>query len=256
MINKLLEFNKDTCVMLGRSMKHIFRSFDTIITVCVTPIAIMLLMVYVFGGAMGGGMSTSEYVTYSLPGILLISISTSVAYTALRLYTDIKSGFFDRLKSMPISSSSALWAHVITSLVSNFISLSVILIVAIMMGFRSNASFLNWLCIIGILIVFILTLTWVAVIAGLKGKSPEGATVFSYPLIFLPFISSAFLSTDTMPKAVRIFAENQPITAIVNSLRSLMLNTPVGNDIWIALAWCTGIMAVAYIIAIRMYKKR
>ncbi|WMJ86858.1 ABC transporter permease [Anaerocolumna sp. MB42-C2] len=253
--NKKNLFLRDTNVMLGRSMKHIFRSIDTIITVCITPIAIMLLMVYVFGGAMGGGMSTAEYVSYSLPGILLISISSAIAYTALRLFTDIKSGFFDRFKSMPISASSALWAHVLTSLVSNAMSLAVIFLVAFFMGFRSSAGMFNWLAVIGILALFTLALTWVAAIAGLKAKSVEGSSAFSYPLIFLPFISSAFLSTETMPAAVRAFAENQPETAIVDSIRALLMNKTVGNEIWTALAWCVGIMLVAWFFAMRAYRK-
>lgn len=252
---KISLFFRDTNVMLGRSMKHIFRSIDTIITVCITPIAIMLLMVYVFGGAMGDGMSTAEYVSYSLPGILLISISSAIAYTALRLFTDIKSGFFDRFKSMPISASSALWAHVLTSLVSNAMSLAVIFLVAFFMGFRSSAGMFNWLAVIGILALFTLALTWVAAIAGLKAKSVEGSSAFSYPLIFLPFISSAFLSTKTMPAAVRAFAENQPVTAIVDSIRALLMNKPVGNEIWIALAWCMGIMMIAWFFAMKAYRK-
>lgn len=252
---KINLFFSDTNVMLGRSMKHIFRSIDTIITVCITPIAIMLLMVYVFGGAMGGGMSTEEYVRYSLPGILLISISSASAYTALRLFTDIKSGFFDRFKSMPISASSALWAHVLTSLVSNAMSLAVIFLVAFFMGFRTSVGMFNWLAVIGILALFTLALTWIADIAGLKAKSVEGSSAFSYPLIFLPFISSAFLSTETMPAAVRAFAENQPVTAIVDSIRALLINKIVGNEIWIALAWCMGIMLIAWLFAMRAYRK-
>lgn len=247
---------RDMGVMLGRSMKHIFRSMDTIITVCLTPIAIMLMFVYVFGGAMGAGMSTGEYVSYSLPGILLIAIASATAYTALRLYTDMKSGFFDRFRSMPISASSALWAHVLTSLVSNALSLGVILLAALLMGFRSPAGILNWLAVAGILALFTLALTWVAVIAGLSSKSAEGAGAFSYPLIFLPFISSAFLSTETMPAAIRVFAENQPVTAIVDSIRALLANQPVGNDIWVALAWCVGILLAAYLVAMRVYTRR
>lgn len=248
-------FFRDTTIMLDRTMKHVFRSIDTIITVCITPIAIMLLFVYVFGGAMGQGMSTSEYVNYALPGILLISIASASAYTALRLFTDIKSGFFDRFKSMPISASSALWAHVLTSLVSNALTLTLIFLVAILMGFRSPAGILNWLAVIGILVLFTLALTWVAAIAGLTANSIEGSSAFSYPLIFLPFISSAFLPTETMPTAVRAFAENQPVTAIVNSIRALLMNKPVGTEIWTALAWCVSILLIAWFFAMRAYRK-
>jgi ABC-2 type transport system permease protein len=145
---------------------------------------------------------------------------------------------------------------VLTSLVSNVISLVVIILVALIMGFRSSAGVLPWLAVTGILVLFTLALTWVAAIAGLSGKSVEGASAFSYPLIFLPFISSAFVPTDSMPKVVRAFADNQPVTSIVEAIRSLLSGQPVGNDIWIALAWCVGIMLVAYIFAMRAYKRK
>lgn len=246
----------DTTVMLGRSMKHIFRSIDTIITVCLTPIAIMLLFVYVFGGAMGGGMSSAEYVSYSLPGILLISIASAIGYTALRLFTDVQSGFFDRFQTMPISASAALWAHVLASLVSNALTLIIIFIVAFLMGFRSEAGILNWIAVIGILMLFTLALTWVAAIAGLKAGSAEGSAAFSYPLVFLPFISSAFLPTETMPDPVRTFAEHQPVTAIVDSIRALLMNEPVGNEIVKALAWCLVILLAAWFFAMKAYENR
>ncbi|UYO02376.1 ABC transporter permease [Paenibacillus sp. PSB04] len=247
-------FFSDMGVMLGRSMRHIFRSMDTIITVCITPIAMMLLFVYVFGGAIHTG--TDNYVNYLLPGILLIAIASGISYTAYRLFMDKQRGIIERFHSMPISRSAVLWGHVLTSLVSNMISLVVIILVALIMGFRSSAGVLPWLAVTGILVLFTLALTWVAAIAGLSGKSVEGASAFSYPLIFLPFISSAFVPTDSMPKVVRAFAENQPVTSIVETIRALLSNQPVGNDIWIALTWCVGIMLVAYIFAMRAYKKR
>jgi len=186
----------DMFVMLGRSMRHIFRSMDTIITVAVMPIAMMLLFVYVFGGAMQVG--NGRYVDYLLPGILLI---------------------------------------------------------AILMGFRSSAGALGWLAVAGILILFTLALTWLAAIAGLSAKSMDGAIAFSYPLVFLPFISSAFVPTETMPSVVRAFAQYQPVTSIVNSVRALLSGNPVGSELWIALAWCLGIMIVAYLFAVRAYQK-
>ncbi len=247
-------FFKDMSVMLGRSMRHIFRSMDTIITVTLIPIAIMLLFVYVFGGVMGEGQE--NYVNYMLPGIMLMSIGSAIAYTALRLFNDVKSGIFARFHSMPISGSAALWGHVVTSLVSNLISLLVIVAVALLMGFRSNAGVVEWLAVAGILLLFTLALTWVAVIAGLKASSVEGASAFSYLLIFLPFISSAFVPTETMPAAVRAFAENQPVTPIINSIRALLSGKPAGSEIWIALAWCLGIFIVAYIFAISIYRRK
>jgi ABC-2 type transport system permease protein len=241
-------------VMLGRSMRHIFRSMDTIITVTIMPIAMMLLFVYVFGGAIQTG--TGNYVNYLLPGILLIAIASGISYTAYRLFMDMQSGIFDRFHSMPIARSAALWGHVLTSLVSNAISVVVIILVALIMGFRSSAGISSWLAVAGILALFTLALTWVAAIAGLSAKSADGAGAFSYPLIFLPFISSAFVPTESMPSGVRAFAENQPVTSIVDAIRSLLARQPVGNEIWVALAWCVGIMLVAYLFAMRIYKKR
>ena len=247
-------FFSDMGVMLGRSMRHIFRSMDTIITVTITPIAMMLLFVYVFGGAIQTG--TANYVDYLLPGILLIAIASGISYTAYRLFLDVQGGIFERFHSMPIARSTVLWGHVLTSLVSNAISVIVIVLVALIMGFRSSAGILSWLAVAGMLALFTLALTWIAAIAGLSAKSIDGASAFAYPLLFLPFISSAFVPTASMPPVVRAFAENQPVTSIVEAIRRLLSSQPVGNGIWIALAWCVGIMLVAYIFAMRAYKKR
>lgn len=246
-------FLKDLSVMFGRSMRHIFRSMDTIITVCITPIAMMLLFVYVFGGAIQTG--TENYVDYLLPGIMLMAIGSGIAYVSYRLFIDKERGIFERFHSMPIARSTVLWGHVLTSIISNGISVVVIILVALLMGFRSSAGILEWLAVFGILGIFTLALTWVAVIAGLAAKTPDGAGAFAYPIIFLPFISSAFVPTETMPSAVRAFAEHQPVTPIVEAIRNLLANQPVGNEIWIALAWCIGIIVVAYIFAMRIYKK-
>ena len=247
-------FFGDTAVLTGRSMRHITRSLDTIITVTIMPIALMLLFVYVFGGAIHTG--SHHYVNYLLPGIMLITIAMGISYTAVRLFTDMKSGIFERFQSMPIARSSVLWAHVLTSVVSNLISLVIVVLVALLMGFRSGAGVLAWLAVAGILILFTLALTWLAVIAGLSAKTVDGAGAFSYPLIFLPFISSAFVATATMPGPVRAFAENQPVTSIVNTIRGLLAQQPVSTDIWIALAWCLGILIVAYALAMATYHRK
>ncbi|MBY6053581.1 ABC transporter permease [Cytobacillus firmus] len=243
-----------TGVLLGRLMRNILRSPDTIITVAITPIMMMLLFVYVFGGSIETG--TDNYVNYLLPGILLMAIASGVAYTTLRLFNDVKSGLMARFITMPIKRSSILWAHVLTSLVSNALTVVVVILVALLMGFRSSADILDWLAVAGILGLFTLALTWIAVIPGLKAKSMEGATAYSYPLIFLPFISSAFVPTETMPKIVRAIAENQPVTSIVNAIRTLLYEGSVGSDIWIALSWCIGIMVIAYFFATKAFKRQ
>ena len=247
-------FFSDMSVMLGRSMRHITRSMDTILTVAITPIAMMLLFVYVFGGAIRTG--TDNYVNYLLPGILLIAVASGISYTAYRLFLDLQRGILERFHSMPIARSTVLWGHVLTSLVSNAISVAVIILVALIMGFRSPAGILAWLAVACILVLFTLALTWIAVIAGLSAKSADGVSAFSYPLIFLPFVSSAFVPTASMPGLVRAFAEHQPVTSIVNAIRSLLAGQPVGSDIWTALAWCLGLLIVAYIFAMRVYRRK
>jgi ABC-2 type transport system permease protein len=183
-------FFSDTAVLLGRSLRHITRSLDTILTTAVTPIAMVL------------------------------------------------------------------WAHVLTSLVANMTSLVVVVLVALLMGFRSGAGVLAWLAVVGILVLFTLALTWMAVIAGLSAKTVDGASAFSYPLIFLPFISSAFVPTDTMPGPVRAVAEHQPVTSIVNAIRALYAQQPVGSELWVALAWCLGSLVVAYAFAMVVYRRK
>src|SRR5689334_13402062 len=247
-------FLGDTILLTGRSLRHIMRSPDTIITTTIMPIAFILLFVYVFGGAIQAG--SGKYVNYLLPGILLITIASSIAYTAFRLFMDSKSGIFERFQSMPIARSSVLWAHVLTSLAASLVSVVAVVGAALLMGFRSGAGVLAWLAIVGILVLFTLALTWLAVIAGLSATTVDGASAFSYPLIFLPFISSAFVATATMPGPVRAFAENQPVTPIVNTIRDLYAQQPISTDIWIALAWCAGILIVAYALAMATYHRK
>jgi ABC-2 type transport system permease protein len=244
----------DTAVLTGRTMRHVTRSPDTIITTVIMPVALLLLFVYVFGGAISHG--PGSYVSYLLPGILLITIASSISYTAFRLFTDIQGGIFERFQSMPIARSGVLWAHVLTSLAATAVSLVLVIGVALLAGFRSGAGVLAWLAIAALLILFTLALTWLAVIAGLTAKSVDGASAFSYPLIFLPFISSAFVPTGTMPGPVRAFAEYQPVTSIVNAIRDLLAQRPVGANLWIAFAWCAGILVVAYLLASISYRRR
>ena len=249
-------FFGDTAVLTRRSLRHILRSPDTIVTTVLMPIAFLLLFVYVFGGAIKRGTGTHSYVTYLLPGILLMTVASGIAYTAFRLFLDLKSGILERFQSMPIARSALMWAHVLTSIVANAVALVVVVLVALAVGFRSSAGILSWLEIAGILGLFTLALTWLAVLAGLTAKSADGATGFSYPLLFLPFLSSAFVPTDTMPGPVRAFAEHQPVTSIVNAIRALFLGNAVGSGIWVALAWCVGILFAGYGLALANYRRK
>ncbi len=245
----------DTRVLTGRSLRHIVRSPDTIVTTAITPVALMLLFTYVFGGAIDID-SGQPYVSYLLPGILVITIASGVAYTSYRLFLDLQSGIVERFRSMPIARSSVLWAHVLTSLVANLAAVALVIGVAVIMGFRTGASVAAWLAVLGILVLVILALTWIAVVAGLSATTVDGASGFSYPLIFLPFLSSAFVPTATMPGPVAWFAEHQPVTSIVDTLRALFAGQPVGSEIWVALAWLVVIGVAAYLGAGVVYRRR
>lgn len=246
-------FLTDTTILTGRSLRHVTRSLDTIITTVLTPIAIMVLFVYVFGGAIETG--AGSYVDYMLPGVLLITIASGIAYTSVRLFTDVQSGVFERFRSMPIARSGVLWAHVLTSLGANLVSIAIVVLVAVLMGFRTGAGPGAWLAVSGLLVLITLALTWIAVIPGLTATTADGAGAFAYPIILLPFISSAFVPTDTMPGPVRAFAEHQPVTSIVDAIRALLAEQPVGSDLWIAVAWCVGLLVVAIVVAGRTYRR-
>ncbi len=245
----------DTAALTGRSLRRILRSPDTIITTAVMPIAFMLLFVFVFGGAIDIGSFSGSYVDYLLPGILLITIASGISYTAYRLFQDLQSGIFERFQSMPIARSGVLWSHVLTSVAATAASLVIVVGVAFLLGFRTGADVGAWLAVAGILLLFTLALTWLAVIPGLTAKSMDGAVAFSYPLIFLPFVSSAFVPTESMPPPVAWFAENQPVTPIVDTIRALFAGTAVGAEAWIALAWSAGILVAAAAVALAIHRR-
>jgi ABC-2 type transport system permease protein len=247
-------FFSDTLVMTGRVIRYTTRSIDTVITVLAMPIMMMLLFVYIFGGAMDTG--DISYVNYIVPGILLMCIASGVAYSALRINNDVTKGIFERFHSMPIAKSSILGGHVAASLILNIVSVVAIFLVAFLMGFRPEAGFVGWLLISLILVLSIFGMTWMGVTFGLLAKSYEGAGVFSYILLGLLFISSAFVPTETMPAVVRAFAQYQPLTPIIESTRALMLGGSAGSGTLIAILWCLGISVFFYITAMRAYRRR
>lgn len=244
----------DVITLLQRSLRHILRSPDTIITTAITPIAMLLMFVYVLGGAIHVG--TSSYVDYLLPGILIVTVASGISYTAYRLFQDVSGGIFERFQSMPIARSAVLWGHVLTSVLANLASVVLVVLVALAMGFRTSASPLAWLAVIGIVALFTLALTWLAVIPGLTAKSIDGVSGFAYPLVFLPFVSSAFVPTDGMARPVRWFAEHQPVTSVVDTVRDLYASAPLGHEVWTALGWCLGLLVIAYALAMRTYRRK
>jgi ABC-2 type transport system permease protein len=248
-------FLSNTTALTGRSLTHILRSPDTILTTALTPIAMMLMFVYVFGGAIETG-GHGPYVDYLLPGILVMTVSSGIAYTAYRLFMDVSSGIVERLRTMPIARSALLWSHVLTSMVANLAAVALVVLVALAMGFRSGAGILAWLTALAVLALFTLALTWLAVIPGLAATSGDAVSGFGLPLVFLPFVSSAFVPTEGMPGPVRWFAEHQPVTPLVNALRGLYAEQPVGEEVWTAVGWCLGLLVVGYLLAMRTYRRR
>ncbi|GIG28519.1 ABC transporter permease [Cellulomonas marina] len=246
----------DTAALTGRSRTHVLRSPDTVITTALMPVAILLLFTYVLGGAIDTGSRTGSYVDYLLPGILVITLATGVSYTAYRLFLDLQGGLLERFRSMPIARSAVLWAHVLTSVVANLVPVALVVGVAFVVGFRPRAGVLGWLAVVGVLVLLALALTWLAVVAGLTASSVEGASAFSYPLILLPFVSSAFAPTGSMPGPVRWFAEHQPVTACVDALRALLAGQDAAGSTAAALAWCAGLLVVAATLAALTFRRR
>ena len=244
----------DMVVIAGRCMRHAFRSIDTIITVVAMPVLMMLMFVYVFGGAIHTG--SANYINYVVPGIVLMCIASGAPYTSVRLSSDITTGIVDRFRSMPIAKSAILTGHVLTSVVFNMSSSVIVMLFALLIGFRTGAGITRWLLVIGILLLFTLALTWLSVVFSLLAKTAEGAVLFSYPILILLFVSSAFTPTDSMHGALRIFAENQPMTPIINAVRSLLINESAGSNALTAVLWCVGILIVSYIAAMIIYKRK
>ncbi len=247
---------KDTWIMARRSLKHIVRSPDTIITVVLTPIALLLLFVYVFGGALGHQTGSVKYVDFLTPGIIIMTVISGIAYAAFRLSNDIQKGIINRFRTMPVAPSSILSGQAASSTLSNLFSSLLVLAVAFAIGFRSHAGVLEWLDFAGLVLLFTLATTWMAIFFALLAKSAEGAGSFSYILMLLIFISPSFVPTGSMTPLLRGFANNQPMTPIVETMRSLLTYGTPGSKVWIALAWCVGILIATYLLSLRMYRRK
>lgn len=247
---------RDTWTMAKRSLKHIIRSPDTIITVVLTPIALLLMFVYVFGGAIGPQTGDIEYVDFITPGIIIMTVVSGIAYAALRLSMDLQKGIINRFRTMPVAPSSILGGQAASSTLSNLFSSLLVLAVAFAVGFRPDTGIMQWLLFGGLLTLFTLATTWMALFFGLLAKTMEGAGAFSYILMFLIFISPSFVPTSSMTPALRWFAENQPFTPIIETMRSLLTNGTPGDSAWLALGWCVAILAIFYVASLHLYRQR
>ncbi|HSW78325.1 MAG TPA: ABC transporter permease [Candidatus Chromulinivoraceae bacterium] len=247
---------KDTWTMAKRSLKHILRSPDTIITVVISPIALLLMFVYVLGGALGEQTGSVSYVDFITPGIIVLTVISGIAYAAFRLNNDIQKGIINRFRTMPVAPSSVLGGQVMSSTLSNLFSSILVLVVAFAVGFRTSAGLNEWLMFAGLVTLFTLATTWMAIFFGLLAKSAEGASSFSYILMLLIFISPSFVPTSSMTPILRGFAENQPFTPIIETMRSLLTTGTLGGKEWIAMAWCVGILVVMYALSVWQYKRK
>lgn len=246
----------DTLVMAKRSLRHTLRSMDTIITVAAMPIAMMLLFVFVFGSALQTSSGSVKYIDFITPGIAIMTVVSGIAYAALRVNNDMTKGIINRFRSMPIAPSSILGGHAVSSVLSNLFSVLLVFLVSFLVGFRSGAGIIEWLIFWGILLLFTLATTWLAIVFGLLAKSAEGAGAFSYILMLLIFLSSAFIPASSMSSGLRAFADNQPMTPIVDTLRSLLVDGSAGPRVWVAIAWCVALLIPSYLLALRIYRKK
>jgi len=245
----------DTWTMTKRSLRHTTRSIDTIITVVLMPIAMLLLFVYVFGGAIGKQTGSIKYVDFIIPGVVILTVISGIAYAAVRLNTDLQRGIISRFRTMPVAPSSVLGGQALSSTLSNLFSCALVVMVALLIGFRPAADPTAWLLFCGLLVLLILATTWLAMFFGLLARSVEGAGAFSYILMLLIFISPSFVPTDSMTPALRTVADNQPMTPIVQTMRSLLTAGTPGPHIWVALAWVAGILVVSYTLALGVYRR-
>jgi ABC-2 type transport system permease protein len=243
----------DSFAMIGRSVRHTTRNAESMITSLVLPVMLLLLFVYVFGGAIDTG---GKYVDYVVPGIVLLCAGFGASTTAIMVAEDMANGIIDRFRSMDMHSAAVLTGHVTASVARNAAATLIVVGLAFVTGFRPSAGVLDWLGVIGLLLLFVLAISWLAAAIGLLAGTPEGANAFTFLIMFLPYVSSTFVPVDTMPAVLRPIAEHQPVTPVVETLRGLLLGTPVGNQGWIAVAWCAGILAVSYAGASYLFRSR
>ena len=246
----------DTWTLAKRSLRHITRSPDTIITVLLMPIALMLLFVYVWGGSLGRQTGTVSYIDFIVPGIVAMTVISGISYAAIRLNTDVQSGIINRFRTMPVAPSSILGGQVASSTLSNLFSSLLVLLVAFAVGFRSQAGVTGWLVFAAILLLFTLATTWFAIFFGLLAKTTEGAGAFSYILILLIFISPSFVPTSSMTPLLRGFADDQPMTPVVETMRSLLVDGTAGPHVWTALAWVVGLLVASYLASVALYRRK
>ncbi len=249
----------DSATMLRRQLRHMLR-YPIALMLIGIPVVLLLLFVYVFGGTLGAGLSgpsggRAEYVNYVTPAIILLTVASVAQGTAITVAMDMTEGIIARFRTMAISRAAVLTGHVLGSMIQTMLGMAIVIAVALLIGFRPTASPAEWLATGGFLALITLSLTWLTVALGMVTKSVETASNLPMPLILLPFLGSGFVPTDSMPDGVRWFAEYQPFTPIMETLRGLLLGSPIGNSAWLAVAWSAAIGLVGYLWAKRLFNR-
>jgi ABC-2 type transport system permease protein len=243
----------DALTLAGRDIRLSLRQPDALLTALLLPVMLMLMFVYLFGGAIETG---TEYVTYVVPGVILLCVGFGAATTAVSVSQDMKGAIVDRLRAMDVGGPAILSGHVTASAMRNAASTVLVLGVALLIGFRPSAGPLDWLAVGGVLLAYALAMSWLAAAIGLLARSPEAANGFTFVVAFLPYASSAFVPVDTMPSWIQGFAEHQPVTPVTETVRALLLGGSAGAEALTALAWCAGILALSVAVSGVLLRKR
>lgn len=255
---------RDSTTMLRRQLHHMLRYPITMFVVVVIPVVFLLLFVYVFGGTLGAGLGSgvgevsgdrAEYLRYVVPGILLMAVAGAATGAAVSVSMDMSQGIIARFRTMAIARVSVLTGHVLGNVVQTMLGMAVVIGVALLVGFRPNAGPVEWIAAAGVLAMITVAVTWFSVACGLMAKSVETASNLPMPLMLLPFLGSGFVPTDSMPTGLRWFAEYQPFTPFIETVRGLLVGTPIGNSALVAVAWCVGITVVCYLWAKTLYNR-
>lgn len=253
--SKAYWFVSDSLTLIKRSMLHIIKNMDQLLSVAIMPIMFLLLFRYVFGGAIDTGNIT--YVNFLFAGILVQTAAFGSNYTAFGVATDLQRGIVDRFRSLPMFNGAVLIGHTVSDLIRNTISAIIMVLVGFLVGFRPTADALDWLLVFAIIMLFTFAFSWLSAIAGLLAKTVEGVQWLTFVIVFpLTFASSAFVPVESMPELLRTFAAHQPVTQVIDAIRALMVGTPLGDTGWSAIIWCVGILVVTVPLATYIFKRR
>ncbi|MGP9043876.1 ABC transporter permease [Cytobacillus kochii] len=244
---------RDGLTMSKRSLMHIFRDVESLLMAIALPVSIMLLFVYVFGGAIQTG---TDYVNYVVPGVIITCAGFGSSLISVSVTKDMSGGLFERFRSMPLQPSSLLVGHVVGGYLRNMIATLAVFIVALLIGFRPEAGLLEWLGVLGILTLYMISINWLFVVLGLLTKNVETAGAFTFPMLFLPYLSSAFVPTNTMPAWLDAFSKHQPMTPLIETLRGLLIGTPIDYNLWLTILWFSGLLVLSYIAATLLFRRR